>query len=71
MSDGHSLSPRGEGWGEGAKRSNLIPLTLPAFGWDNPASRFATGPFGFDRKAIERVVPSPRWGEGMHDEVAS
>ena len=31
----------------------------------NPAGRFATGPFGFDRGAIERVVPSPRVrGEG-------
>jgi len=31
---------------------------------DNPAIRFAAGPGGFDRKAIERVVPIARQCDG-------
>ena len=38
-----SLSPRGEGWGEGARCSDLVPLTFPAFGWAPPSPLWGEG----------------------------
>jgi len=37
---------------------------LPSRERGNPAGRFATGPRGFDRRAIERVAPIAQQWEG-------
>jgi hypothetical protein len=41
-----------------------LPLSARSGERDNPACRFATGPEGFDRRAIERVVPTAKRWEG-------